>query len=68
MTTDQKITRRDWWIGVGLVGFGLLLHAAVPRYQWQHEGSVVWLRVDRWTGNAELVIVRPGLGTRFPVR
>jgi hypothetical protein len=48
------MTRRDWWIGVLLVALALLGHAAMPRYQWQHQGGFVWLRVDRWTGGAVL--------------
>ena len=51
------ITRRDWWIGVALVTAAILVHALVPRYEYQHPaGSVdVWFVVDRWTGHAEIV-------------
>lgn len=48
------MTRRDWW-GVGLMlVIALLVWMAVPRYQWQHSVGMYWLRVDRWTGHAEM--------------
>ena len=66
------ITRRDWWIGVGVIVVALLGHALipqyVPRYEWRHEVDDAWLRVDRWTGNAQLVITYPTLHTHFPLR
>jgi len=49
------VTRRDWWIGVGVVALGLLVHASVPRYEWQASGTV---RIDRWTGGAEIGVFR----------
>jgi hypothetical protein len=44
------LTRHDWWIGIVLVAGAILVHAAVPRYEWQHEQGLVWSRIDRWTG------------------
>jgi hypothetical protein len=42
------------WIAVGLLGVGLLALAAVPRYTVTAErGGLV--RVDRWTGQVEIV-------------
>lgn len=29
------MTRRDWWIGVAVVGTALLLHVAMPRYEYR---------------------------------
>lgn len=55
------MTRRDWWIGVGLIVAALLAHAAFPRFEWQpYVGgrSALMLRVDRWTGTA--ILVKPG--------
>ena len=48
------ISRRDWWIGIVLVVLAILVHALVPRYEYQHDGpgSIAWVRVDRWTGRA----------------
>ena len=53
------VTRLDWWIGVVLVVLAILAHELVPRYEYQHEssGSIYWLRVDRWTGQA--IVVTP---------
>jgi hypothetical protein len=55
------MTRRDWWIGVGVIALALMAHAVipqyVPRYEWRHESANRWLRVDRWTGTAEPVRV-----------
>ena len=50
------ISRRDWWIGIVLVVLAILVHALVPRYEYQHTGpgSIAWVRVDRWTGRALL--------------
>jgi hypothetical protein len=45
------MTRRDWWLGIAVVVLTLLLHAAVPRYEWRTAGRGM-LRIDRWTGQA----------------
>lgn len=47
------MTRRDWWFGVLLLSLAVGLHALVPRYEWRG-GSVPQVRVDRWTGRAEI--------------
>ena len=58
------ITKRDWWIGVGAVVLALLVHAWVPRYEWRTpEYAAVAIRIDRWTGAAELGSFRDGLST-----
>ena len=42
---------------------GLLLHAAVPRYDWREvDNPAVLLRIDRWTGATELGTVRSDWG------
>ena len=48
------ISRRDWWIGIVLVVLTILVHALVPRYEYQQAGpgSIAWVRVDRWPGQA----------------
>ena len=51
------ISRRDWWIGIVLVVLVILVHALVPRYEYQQVHSVMWIRVDRWTGQAQVVTV-----------
>lgn len=49
------ITTRDWWLGMFALVSVLLLHLALPRYDWLPEpGSVAVVRIDRWTGRAEL--------------
>ena len=49
------MTRRDWWLGVGLVTAGLLIHAACPRYEYIVLGpeNADVIRHDRWTGDNE---------------
>ncbi len=49
------MTRLDWWLGVLLIVVALLVHALVPRYEWQTpaESVAVAIRIDRWTGAAE---------------
>ena len=42
------MSRRDWWLGVGLVVAALLFHALFPRYDVRV--GIVPVRVDRWTG------------------
>ena len=50
------MTRRDWWLGVLVVVLALLVHAGLPRYEWRtpRENIAVAIRIDRWTGAAEL--------------
>jgi hypothetical protein len=55
------MTRRDWWLGVTAIVLAVFVHAAVPRYQWQHMAGAAYLRVDRWTGNAVLGTFRAGI-------
>lgn len=62
------MNRRDWWLGVAVLAAVLLLHALVPRYEWQHQEGLAWLRVDRWSGRAEPVIVSPRLAQTLPDR
>lgn len=45
----MNISRRDYWIGVGLISVALLLHTYIPRYEWRPDGPNL-LRIDRWTG------------------
>ncbi len=55
------MTRRDWWI-VGCLVLVLLVHALVPRYEYRNATPArgIFTRIDRWTGNAELVTVSTG--------
>ena len=50
------ISRREWWIGIVLVMLAILVHALVPRYEYQRVGpsGAVWIRVDLWTGRAQV--------------
>jgi hypothetical protein len=60
---EVHMTRRDWWIGIMLIVVALLLHAAVPRYEWRQLGTGgTWSRADRWSGALELWALRPGQG------
>ena len=53
------MTRRDWWTGVLVVVAALLLHAALPRYEWMLAGSPTGIqqliKLDRWSGRAYLI-------------
>ena len=56
------MTRADWWLGVGLLVLAILLHGSLQRYQVllpeqgepKREMTDI-VRVDRWTGNVEVV-------------
>lgn len=48
------MTRRDWWMGILLLAAAVLAHALIPRYEWRNVGPVPRVRVDRWTGRAEV--------------
>ena len=54
-----SVTRRDWWMGLGLLAVALILHAAIPaffpRYEFMIFGprNLDVLKVDRWTGENE---------------
>lgn len=58
------LTRLDWWLGVALIAGALVLHAAVPRYEWRSvpEEKYRLIRIDRWTGDAQIGLVTPGMG------
>lgn len=56
----MMITRRDWWFGILLIAFVLLLHAAVPRYNWEHLDGMTWTRADRWTGHLTIAAFTDG--------
>lgn len=51
--TNSILKPRDWWIGVAIIAIAILLHAAYPRYEWRQQGAVL-MRIDRWTGSANL--------------
>ena len=56
----MRVTRRDWWLGVVLIVGAILVHATVPRYEWQglrNRRGDEYLRIDRWTGQAVYVWV-----------
>ena len=48
------MTRRDWWLGVALIVAAIVLHALVPRYEWRDAGGAPIVRIDRWTGAAQM--------------
>ena len=54
------MTRRDWWIGVTLLCAVVLIHAAIPRYEWRHVQGVAFTKVDRWTGTMRFGAVVDG--------
>ena len=50
------MTRRDWWFGIVLIVLAILVHALMPRYQFQidqGETRTYLYRIDRWTGEIE---------------
>lgn len=53
------MTKRQWYVGLAVVVAAVLLHAAVPRYEWRASGEYDrgLIRVDRWTGQATLGFV-----------
>lgn len=56
------MTRRDWWLGVGLVVATVLFHAVFPRYEFYgFADSAVqgWRRYDRWSGVTTVERYRP---------
>ena len=68
------MTRVDWWIGVMVIVGGLLVHGLMPRYEWRAgaaENPQMLIRIDRWTGAAELGRIQaptepqPGVWTSF---
>lgn len=46
------MSKRDWWLGITMLMVALLVHAALPRYEWRTMDGWVVVRVDRWTGHA----------------
>jgi hypothetical protein len=49
------MTRRDWWFGILVLTLAMLAHAAFPRYEWrQTPAGLGYVRIDRWTGTADL--------------
>jgi hypothetical protein len=53
----MPVSRRDWWLGVLAVVCAILLHAALPRFEWRAQPQVpgLMIRIDRWTGQATRV-------------
>lgn len=47
------MSRREWWIGIVLIGVALLGHVALPRYDVMVSDHA-FVRVDRWTGHVEV--------------
>lgn len=63
------MTRLDWYIGL-LLAIALAVAAlAWPRYEWRDPGGAadLFVRIDRWTGRAELGTFRYGGWTPFPL-
>lgn len=58
------MTRRDWYIGIGLLVLAVFAYTALPRYDWRvgmRDGYVVSaVRIDRWTGRLEAGRVSTG--------
>lgn len=65
------MTRREYWIGIGVLVIAILLHAAWPRYEWRNPGGpdpTVMVRIDRWHGSAQAGrFVRGGAWQPFTV-
>jgi hypothetical protein len=41
-------------VAVGVVTLAIVFHALFPRYEWRDVRGVPIMRVDRWTGHAEI--------------
>lgn len=65
MSTEQRISRRDWWLGIAAVAIALLLHAALPRYDYRQVSGLAFVRIDRWTGGMVVGTLERG-GTWTP--
>lgn len=53
----RALTRLDWWLGVVCVSAAVVMHAAIPRYEWRDSTIAsrrAMVRIDRWTGTAEI--------------
>jgi len=52
----MPVTSREWWLGVAVPTLVILLHAAIPRYEYRSAGGspFLWMRIDRWTGQAQM--------------
>jgi len=53
----REMTRRDWWLGAILTAAALTVHALLPRYEGADPGGDnqrLFIRIDRWTGEAHL--------------
>jgi hypothetical protein len=48
------MTKPDWWIGIGLVVAAIVVHGLVPRYEWRIVQGAPMIRIDRWTGSAQV--------------
>jgi hypothetical protein len=50
------MTRADWWLGVVLLLAAIVLHAALPHYEWMltgnPQGQQIMIKMDRWTGES----------------
>lgn len=60
-----EVRRVDVWIATLAIAAALLVHALVPRYQFQHMvgySGRSFVRIDRWTGVAQSGVVEPGGG------
>ena len=56
------MTRRDLYLAVAIMAMALIGHAMLPRYDWRHVGESSiggerFVRIDRWTGDARLLLV-----------
>lgn len=54
------MTAREWRYWLTALLLTVLLHAALPRYEWLIVGGIPW-RVDRWSGT-----LRPPTGGVWP--
>lgn len=55
------MNRKDFWWGVMLLLAGILVHAALPRYDYRPtDNKAMFMRIDRWTGDAQLGVMAEG--------
>ncbi len=55
----RALNSENWWIAIIVLAGAIVIHAAVPRYEWRHEQGLVWSRIDRWTGELRVGTMRP---------
>ena len=60
------MARRDWWMGIAIVAFAIIVHAFVSRFEWRSGDGHQVVPVDPQTGRVEAVQGDPQPPSRYP--